>query len=85
MLNYRNFNNNKLFGIIYRIKHYCSGNCKFSCQVETFISDIPLIAYDDERIKSVTDLFKEYIYININTICKENECYKEMIVLLIFM
>ena len=82
VLNYRNFNNNKLFGIIYKIKHYCSGKCKFSRQlVETFISksfiEIPLIAYDDERIKSVTDLFKEYIYININTICKENECYKE--------
>lgn len=84
VLNYRNLNNNKLFCITYVIKHYYSERWKLSGQlVENFISksfiDIPLIVYDDVRINSVTELFKEYININliINTIWKESACYIE--------
>ena len=55
---------------------------KFSNQIsEELISnsfiDIPLISYEDERINSIDDLFKEYIFMNIHTICNEDECYSE--------
>ena len=67
VINYRLLNNNKLFGIIYHISHYCTGTCKFSSQLkEELISksfiDIPLVAYEDKRINSIDDLFKGYIY-----------------------
>lgn len=29
VLNYRNFINNKIFSIIYKIKYYCIGECKY--------------------------------------------------------
>ena len=68
VINYRLLNNNKIFCIIYRISHYCTGTCKFSNQLkEELISksfiDIPLVAYDDKRINSLEELFKGYIYI----------------------
>ena len=82
VINYRLLNNNKIFCIIYRISHYCTGTCKFSSQLkEELISkpfiDIPLIAYDDKRINSLEELFKGYIYMNIHTICNEEQCYSE--------
>ena len=82
VINYRLLNNNRIFCIIYRISHYCTGKCKFSSQLkEELISkpfiDIPLVAYEDKRINSIDDLFKGYIYMNINTICNEEQCYSE--------
>ena len=82
VINYRYLNNNKIFGIIYRISHYCTGKCKFSSQLnEELISkafiDIPLVAYEDKRITTIDDLFKGYIYMNIHTICNEEQCYSE--------
>ena len=68
VINYRLLNNNKIFGIMYRISHYCTGKCKFHSQLneelifKQFI-DIPLVAYEDKRITSIDDLFKGYIYI----------------------
>ena len=32
-------------------------------------NDIPLISYEDNRIKNIEELFNNYIYININIIC----------------
>ena len=82
VINYRLLNNNKIFGIIYRISHYCTGKCKFHSQLnEELISksfiDKPLVAYEDKRITSIYDLFKGYIYMNIHTICNEEQCYSE--------
>ena len=82
VINYRLLNNNKIFGIIYRISHYCTGKCKFHSQLnEELISksfiDIPLVAYEDKRITSIDDLFNGYIYMNIHTICNEEQCYSE--------
>ena len=67
VINYRLLNNNKIFGFIYRIRHYCTGKCKFSSQLnEELISkafiDIPLVAFEDNRCNTIDDLFKEYIY-----------------------
>ena len=82
VINYRLLNNNKIFGFIYRISHYCTGKCKYSAQLnEQLISkafiDIPLVAYEDNRIDSIDKLFKEYIYMNIHTICNEQQCISE--------
>ena len=33
VINYRNLYNNKLFCIIYSIKHFCTGKCKFKNQL----------------------------------------------------
>ena len=40
-------------------------------------NDIPLISYEDNRIKNIEELFNNYIYININTICQEEKCVNE--------
>ena len=37
--------------------------------------DIPLISYNDNKIKNIDDLFKEYIFIDLNTICNLETCY----------
>ena len=36
VINYRNFYNNKIFGIIYKINHFCTGKCKYGggCEEE---------------------------------------------------
>ena len=39
--------------------------------------DIPLISYEDKRIRNIEELFKNYIYIDINTICQEEKCINE--------
>ena len=39
--------------------------------------DIPLVSYEDNRIRNIDDLFNNYIYININTICQEEKCVNE--------
>ena len=67
------------FYIKYQINHYCTGKCKFSQQpVEILNStpyiDIPLVAYEDNKAKIVEQIFTEYIYINLNTICQEEIC-----------
>ena len=33
--------------------------------------DIPLIDYEDNKAKNIDEIFNEYIYFNINTICRE--------------
>ena len=58
---YRPLINMDIFIIKYRINHYCTGNCKFSMQPiqnlnSTPYSDIPLISYEDNRIKNVEEL-----------------------------
>ena len=40
-------------------------------------NDIPLISYEDNRIKNIEELFNNYIYININIICQEEKCVNE--------
>ena len=82
-INFRNIYNNKIFCIKYRIRHFCTGKCKFSNQSIEEISenpyiDIPLIFYTDEnKCKFANEVFNLYIFININTICKEIQCYNE--------
>ena len=67
VINCRTLNNNKIFCIKYKIKHICSGACKFSNQtIENLISkpfiDISYIFYTDENnCMNVNDLFKNYI------------------------
>ena len=39
--------------------------------------DIPLVAYEDNKAKNIDEIFKEYIYFNINTICREDNCRSE--------
>ena len=80
VVNYRPLYNNKLFSIVYKIKYFCTGNCKYRNGFEEelitppFI-DIPLISYNDIKIKNIDDLFKEYIFIDLNTICNLETCY----------
>ena len=50
---------------------------KFENLITPAFIDIPLIAYSDLRITSFDKLFNEYIFINLNTICNEKECYTE--------
>ena len=82
IINYRPLLNVPYFLIKYRIKHFCSGKCKFMNQpVETLNStpyiDIPLVAYEDNLAKIIQDIFLNYIYINLNTICQEEICVKD--------
>ena len=57
---YENYNmiNNKIFGFIYRIRHYCNGKCKLSSQLndelisKAFI-DISLVAFEDNRCNTI--------------------------------
>ena len=82
MVNYRNFPKNLYFSFYYRIKHYCSGKCKYTNQIiEELLStpyiDIPEIVFNDNLANNVNDIFKNYIYFDINTICNEKECYTE--------
>ena len=39
--------------------------------------DIPLISYEDNRITNIEELFNNYNYININTICQEEKYINE--------
>ena len=39
--------------------------------------DIPLQAYLDNLSKNIQELFHNYIYINLNTICNESQCFSE--------
>ena len=63
VLNYRNSTNNKIFSIIYKIKYYCTEECKYSGGYEEelisapFI-DIPLISCDDNNIKDIVNYLK---------------------------
>ena len=82
IINYRPLINIDIFIIKYRINHFCTGKCKFSLQpIENLNStpyiDIPLISYEDNRIRNIEELFNNYIYININTICQEEKCVNE--------
>ena len=71
VINYRNLYNNKLFCIIYSIKHFCTGKCKFKNQLieNNLMSspyiDIPLQAYLDNLSNNIQELFQNYIYINL--------------------
>ena len=39
---------------------------------------MPLVAYEDNRFNLIDDLlFKEYIYMNINTICNKSQYISE--------
>ena len=78
-INYRLLTNVELFCINYKIKHFCTGKCKFYNQpIEILNStpyiDIPLVAFEDNLANDVDYLFKNYIYINLNTICQEECC-----------
>ena len=79
IINYRLLVNIEYFCIDYKIKHFCTGNCKFNNQpIEILKStpyiDIPLVAYEDNLAENIDYLFKNYIYINQNTICQEECC-----------
>ena len=82
-INYRNFVKNEIFCIKYSIIHFCTGKCRYKNQLrETNIMsypyiDIPLQAYIDNLSEDIDHIFKNYIYINLNTICNEDECYCE--------
>ena len=39
--------------------------------------DIPLQAYLDNLSNNIQELFKNYIYIDLNTICNESQCFSE--------
>ena len=39
--------------------------------------DIPLLDYEDNKAKNIDELFNEYIYSNINPICREKNCKNE--------
>ena len=39
--------------------------------------DIPLQAYLDNISNNIQELFQNYIYINLNTICNESQCFSE--------
>ena len=39
--------------------------------------DIPLQEYLDNLPNNIRELFKNYIYIDLNTICKEIQCFRE--------
>ena len=63
IINYRPLINIDIFTIKYRIKHFYTGKCKFSMQpIENLNStpyiDIPLISYEDKRIRNIEELFK---------------------------
>lgn len=80
VINYRPLINNKIFSIIYNIKYFCTGFCKYRNGFEEFLIsspfiDVPLIAYEDNNINTIEKLLKEYIYINLNTICNLESCY----------
>ena len=83
VINYRNLYNNILFCIIYSIKHFYIGKCKFKNQLmeNNLMSspyiDIPLQAYLDNQSNNIQELFKNYIYIDLNTICNESQCFIE--------
>ena len=82
-INYRNYAKNEIYCIKYSIVHFCTGNCKYKDQLrETNILsypyiDIPFQAYIDNLSQDIDHIFKNYIYINLNTICNEDECYSE--------
>ena len=67
----------------YIINHFCTGNCKFKNQLKeynlfsSYYIDIPLQAYLDNLSNDVQEIFHNYIYINLNTICNESQCYSE--------
>ena len=78
-INYRNFAKNELYCIKYSIIHFCTGKCKYNNQLKenNILSypyiDIPLQAYIDNLSPDIDHLFKNYIYINLNTICNEEQ------------
>ena len=68
-----------MFGIVCEIDRFCAGKCKYGggCEEEKITGpfiDIPEIAYKDNRINNIKKLFKEYIFIDIHTICTEENC-----------
>ena len=82
IINYRPLINAEPFIIKYRIHHYCTGSCKFSAQpidnlTSTPYIDIPLVAYEDSKANNLEEIFNNYIYINLNTICQEESCVAE--------
>ena len=82
-INYRNFDKNENYCIKYLIILFFKGKCKYKNQLrETNILsnpyiDIPLQAYMDNLSPDIEHIFKNYIYINLNTICNEVQCYSE--------
>ena len=82
-INYRNFAKNEFYCIKYSIIHFCTGKCKYKDQLrETNILsypyiDIPLQAYIVNLSQDIDHIFKNYIYINLNTICNEAQFYSE--------
>ena len=59
--------------------HFCTGKCKFCGGYEEekitgpFI-DIPDITYKDNRVDNIEKLFKDYLFIDMHTICNEETC-----------
>ena len=39
--------------------------------------DIPLVCYEDSNVNYVEEIFKNYLYINLNIICQEESCKNE--------
>ena len=81
-INYRIFVDIPYFYIKCKINHFCIGKCKFSNQPVQILNstpyiDIPLICYEDNRAKNIEEIFNDYIYININTICREEKYISE--------
>ena len=74
---------NEIYWIKYSIIHLCTGKCKYKIQLrETNILlypyiDISLEAYMDNLSSDIDHIFKNYIYINLNNICNEEQCYSE--------
>ena len=82
IINYRPLINAEPFIIKYRIQHYCTGSCKFSIQPIDILNstpyiDIPLVAYEDSKANNLEEIFNNYIYLNLNTICQEESCVSE--------
>ena len=82
IINYRPLVKIDYFIIKYKIRHFCSINCKFSDQPTEFLNstsytDIPLIAYEDNNAKNIEEIFNNYIYMDINTICQDEKCSDE--------
>ena len=84
-INYRNFAKNEFYCIKYSIIHFCTDKykCIYNNQLRenNILSypyiDIPLQAYIDDLSPYIDPIFKNYIYIILNTIYNEAQCYSE--------
>ena len=82
IIDYKPLINAEPFIIIYKIQHYCIGSCKFREQPidilnSTHYIDRLLVAYEDSNANNLEEIFKNYIFINLNIICQEESCVGE--------